>query len=1141
MTPEPAEDRLGDLLLRWDELRRQGQIASAEDLCATSPELVDELRRRIVAVREMDCVLDFEPAQTHAIADGERLEGSSKERGLPDVLSAVAVYRPERHHARGGLGEVLTARQEELNRTVALKRIRPEKLHEAARQRFLREAAITARLQHPGIVPIYGLGQDDDGPFYTMPFIAGQTLQEAIDAFHGDESLRRDPGQRALRFRGLLQQFITVCNTIAYTHDQGVIHRDLKPSNIMLGPYGETLVMDWGLAKRLGAVGASGEAEGEAPSSSPSLDALTATGDVMGTPHYMSPEQAKGQPVGPASDIFSLGLVLYAILTGKSAFDEQSFRGVDPLKDVREAAVVPPRRRDPSVPRALEAVSLKMLAARAEDRYGSARALADDLGKWLADEPVTAWREPWSIRARRWMRRHRTLVASAAAVVLVGMLALSIAYSRESAYNRKLRETNLELTDANARVTRARSEADRRLDQTLQAIEDYYTGVGAEVLLGQKEFQPLRQRLLEKPRQFYEQMARELESSPSPDDRMKHLLAKGRFGLGRISLSLGNHAEARREVERAIEVLSELGARNATETQDQKGLASCYGNLAYLQSLAGEEAAAGESFGKAITLWKALLAREPDSRAIERELARAYTNSSSAQQQFGKLGDATNSLKQAIAMLAKLSETQGEAADVKNDLAWSYERLGDVQRLRRDLPGAEGSYREAIAIGTELVAAHPDVVDYKYRLAQSHQGLGVVRRRSGDLAGAAESHRSAATNREALVASRPNVPDYQNELAGSYNNLGVVAESGGDHRAATDFYNKAINVQTKLIKSQPGVPAYQERLALSFHNLGDVYFNSEQPSKATESYRRAIEIRSRLTRDLPWNAHYSESLAFSYTNCGGAQSSAGDHAGALESLSHAIEIRSTLVSKHPNVPEYQEGLATSYTSLASEGTASGNPDSALEPARRAIGILTKLVSSFPDAVYYKSGLGVALEALGSALLGLRQYHEADQAFERAIEYQKFALERSPGVVHFRGSLSHHYAVLGESLRMQGRVDAAVRIALLRKSLWSKEPGEFYKVASELARCVPIVRKPAQLKAVAGEAIEALRLAVAVGYTDAAWMSRDTDLVPLHDRADFRALVAEPLRSDIPGRPIRAVRSLIEQRCQEPLMPSTPRI
>ena len=181
MSNTPTEDRLGELLLRWDELRRQGRDVPAEDLCADCPELAAELRRRIEVVRA------WTRSSTSSRLDSSRRRRTgppaarAPDRGLPDVLRAPAVYRPQRHHAQGGLGEVLAARQEELDRLVALKRIRPDKLHEAARRRFLREAAITARLQHPGIVPIYGLGQDDDGPFYTMPFIQGQTLQEAID------------------------------------------------------------------------------------------------------------------------------------------------------------------------------------------------------------------------------------------------------------------------------------------------------------------------------------------------------------------------------------------------------------------------------------------------------------------------------------------------------------------------------------------------------------------------------------------------------------------------------------------------------------------------------------------------------------------------------------------------------------------------------------------------------------------------------------------------------------------------------------------------------------------------------------------------------------------------------------------------
>ena len=303
---------------------------------------------------------------------------------------------------------------------VALKRIRPERLHETARKRFLREAEITAGLQHPGIVPIYGLGQDDDGPFYTMPLIEGKTLQEAIEAFHGDESLRRDSGQGSLRFRELLQKFMTVCDTVAYAHDQGVVHRDLKPSNIMLGRYGETLVMDWGLAKHFGTEDSDGDPETEAPSPSPSPEALTATGAVLGTPQYMSPEQAKGLSTGPASDVFNLGLILYTILTGTPAFEEASLGGADPLKAVRDAAVLPPRHRDPHLPRALDSICLKALAAQPDDRYASARDLGRDLEKWMADEPVTAYRRRWGERLAFWARRHRAWVqAGTAALVLV--------------------------------------------------------------------------------------------------------------------------------------------------------------------------------------------------------------------------------------------------------------------------------------------------------------------------------------------------------------------------------------------------------------------------------------------------------------------------------------------------------------------------------------------------------------------------------------------------------------------------------------------------------------------------------------------------------------------------------------------------
>ena len=220
------------------------------------------------------------------------------------------------------------------------------------------------------------------------------------------------PAGGALKFRGLLQQFIAVCNTMAYAHDQGVIHRDLKPSNIMLGPYGETLVMDWGLAKRLGTDDAGGEAEGDAPSPSPWPDDLTATGAVLGTPHYMSPEQARGEPAGPASDVFSLGLILYAILTGKSPYADAAASRGGPSESGARGRGRPAAPAGPGPARCAGGDLPQGPGGTARGPLFHPARPGRRLSRWLADEPVTApGAEPLVERARRWVRRHRTAVA----------------------------------------------------------------------------------------------------------------------------------------------------------------------------------------------------------------------------------------------------------------------------------------------------------------------------------------------------------------------------------------------------------------------------------------------------------------------------------------------------------------------------------------------------------------------------------------------------------------------------------------------------------------------------------------------------------------------------------------------------------
>ena len=248
------------LVDRWEEMQHNGTPLTVDELCVGHPGLAAEVRRRIEALRAMDSALETE-VSGRAPADSRHALAA---RVTSEVLRITAAYRPRRLHDKGGLGIVLAADEPGLGRMVALKQIRPDRLHDAARRRFLREAALTAQLQHPGIVPIYGLGEAGGVPYYTMRFVRGRTLREAIAEFHAHAPAGRDPGERALEFRGLLQHFVAACNTVAYAHDEGVVHRDLKPSNIMLGSYGETLVMDWGLAKRF-AAGEEDESDGGRP------------------------------------------------------------------------------------------------------------------------------------------------------------------------------------------------------------------------------------------------------------------------------------------------------------------------------------------------------------------------------------------------------------------------------------------------------------------------------------------------------------------------------------------------------------------------------------------------------------------------------------------------------------------------------------------------------------------------------------------------------------------------------------------------------------------------------------------------------------------------------------------------------------
>lgn len=357
-------------------------------------------------------------------------------------------YRLVRMHARGGLGQVSVAIDEQFGRPIALKQIQAKWLPiDDVRRRFEREAEITGKLEHPGIVPVYSRGATTEGePFYAMRFIAGESLDEAIKPYHSG-------GRDRFQLRKLLRRFIDVCNTLQYAHDQGVIHRDLKPQNIMLGPYGETLVVDWGLAKVASQLSTTGN--GEQGPVWQSQD-----GDVLGTPLYMSPEQSQAaDAVGPPADVYSLGVTLYQLLTGTTPLAGLSRNEL--FAKLKQGKLPRPRERDSSLPRSLEAICLRALALEPTNRYASAAALAEDIERWLADEPVAAHREGIGERTTRLARRHRSWVtAGGIALGLVAVAAITATVLVDQS-----RRQALALAQSNAKLAQRESAAKEKAQQ----------------------------------------------------------------------------------------------------------------------------------------------------------------------------------------------------------------------------------------------------------------------------------------------------------------------------------------------------------------------------------------------------------------------------------------------------------------------------------------------------------------------------------------------------------------------------------------------------------------------------------------------------------------------------------------------------
>jgi eukaryotic-like serine/threonine-protein kinase len=405
---------------------------------------------------------------TLAVMSGERVEnqGEVTQESEGDAPSRPAAAVPETRYtveseiSRGGLGRVMRGHDHNLDRVVAIKQL---VMHNARfEQRFQREARITARLQHPGVVPIYETGQLPGGEsFYAMKLVSGHTL--------GEELARATTLDDRL---AMIPKLIAMCDAVAYAHSERVIHRDLKPDNVMVGPFGEVLVVDWGLAKDLAVTDPPEPAELESPSGKAGL---TVVGSVLGTPPYLAPEQARGESVDARADVYSLGAILYQALAGipphitkpsastavthdastASVHARGSADGAALLARLRAGEPIALGEHEPGTPRELVAIVEQAMARDPAERYADAAALVADLRRFQTGQLVAAHSYSRAMLIRRWLRRRRAMVtASLVALVAIAVVAM-VSISRIVDERDHAREAEQQANTASAR---ARSE-----------------------------------------------------------------------------------------------------------------------------------------------------------------------------------------------------------------------------------------------------------------------------------------------------------------------------------------------------------------------------------------------------------------------------------------------------------------------------------------------------------------------------------------------------------------------------------------------------------------------------------------------------------------------------------------------------------
>jgi serine/threonine-protein kinase len=777
-----------------------GRTPEPAILLATHPDLANELKRFLMGAERVTRWT----APLRTIAEAAR---SSRLERVP-AGTLFGDYELLDEIGSGGMGVVYRARQRSLNRTVALKMIGGGRLSTAAqRQRFRHEAETVARLDHPRIVPVYEVGEwsaDGTGgavPFFSMKLFEAGSLADCLDRFAAD------PAAAA-------RMVIEIALAVHHAHQRGVLHRDLKPSNIVLDGDDRPHVADFGLAKRTSTEEGVGEVH------------LTTTGTLVGTPGYMSPEQALGLPLTTAADVYGLGAILYALLTGRSPFRAGSV--LETLEQVRDREPESLVGLNPRVDRDLQAICLKCLAKRPEQRYGSAEAVSADLERWLTGQPIYA--RPVSMTARlwRWCRRN-PLLASLSAAAAVGVIAALtvlltgiVLISRE----RDQKETALQAEQNE----RKRAEAKERIAR--RAVDDYMR-VTDELLSSQPGMTETARASFERALAFYEELVK--EQTTDPDVRFR--MAQAQHFVGRMRNQMGQLTAAEQAYRRQLDLLKDLVAEFPGEPKYRFDLFHCYRALAI--TVAGQGRNADELVRSSIGLIKALVRDYPREPNYRDSLAAALIHLAGVAAARGNDVEPEQMIREALKIAEQLDQeypNKRELPHYANNVAQCYFELGNIVLAAGRIREAEDSCRQAAAIWERLSGDHPrEPEEASYRLYSTSalirwSGLCVEQNRFSEARDCLDRCVPAA---ERLAREYPKSPAHRTCTWQAYLTLAFCCLGSGQRQeAVTAFRHSAAHLE-QLIQEFPGRSDVKWTLA---------YWLCTFPIPEVRDSRRALQL-----------------------------------------------------------------------------------------------------------------------------------------------------------------------------------------------------------------------------------------------------------------------------------------------------------